>query len=61
MSFIKQFASTTVGLMAIGIGSTAVIYCTNRFLIRPNLDKKRRLEAEAAAEYIFQQETQRRV
>jgi len=60
MSFIKKFASTTVGMMAIGIGSTIVIYSTHRFLIKPHQDKKRRLEAEACAEYIFQQELQRR-
>ncbi|KRF81751.1 uncharacterized protein [Drosophila virilis] len=60
MSFIKQFASTTVGMMAIAIGSTAVVYCTNRFLIKPYQSKKQRLEAEACAEYIFQQESQKR-
>ncbi|KAM8716345.1 hypothetical protein ACLKA7_003254 [Drosophila subpalustris] len=61
MSFIKKFASTTVGMMAIGIGSTVLIYSTHRFLIKPHLDKRNRLEAEACAEYIFQQESQRRV
>ncbi|KAH8411926.1 hypothetical protein KR222_002517 [Zaprionus bogoriensis] len=60
MSFIKRFTSSTVGLMAIGVGSTAIVYCTNRFFIRPHLETKRRLEAEACAEYIFQQESQRR-
>lgn len=59
MSFInglKKFATTTVGLMAIGVGSTALIYTTHRFLIKPHLNEKRRLEAEACAEYLFQQE-----
>ncbi|KAH8378424.1 hypothetical protein KR093_011315 [Drosophila rubida] len=60
MSFIKRFASTTVGLMAIGVGSTAIIFATHRFLIKPYQDKNRRLDAEACAEYIFQQESQRR-
>lgn len=57
MTFIRNFASTTVGMMAIGIGSTMIIYSTHRFLIRPHLEQKRRLEAEACAEYIFQQES----
>ncbi|KAH8251324.1 hypothetical protein KR032_007996 [Drosophila birchii] len=59
MSFIngvKKFATTTVGLMAIGVGSTALIYTTHRLLIKPHLNEKRRLEAEACAEYLFQQE-----
>ncbi|XP_017111344.1 uncharacterized protein LOC108135226 [Drosophila elegans] len=59
MSFInglKRFATTTVGLMAIGIGSTVLIYTTHRFLIKPHLLQKRRQDAEACAEYLFQQE-----
>ncbi|XP_037711066.1 uncharacterized protein LOC119548056 [Drosophila subpulchrella] len=59
MSFInnlKRFATTTVGLMAIGIGSTVLIYTTHRLVIKPHLLQKRRLEAEACAEYLFQQE-----
>jgi len=37
MSFInnlKRFATTTVGLMAIGIGSTVLIYTTHRLVIK---------------------------
>lgn len=60
MSFIRNFASTTVGMMAIGIGSTMILYSTHRFLIKPHLETKRRLEAEACAEYIFEQESQHR-
>lgn len=60
MTFLRNFATTTVGMMVIGIGSTMIIYSTHRFLIRPHLEKKRRLEAEACAEYIFQQESQQR-
>ncbi|KRG03283.1 uncharacterized protein Dmoj_GI17733 [Drosophila mojavensis] len=60
MSFIKQFASTTVGMMAVAIGSTMAVYCTHRFFIQPYQSKKQRLEAEACAEYIFQQESQKR-
>ncbi|XP_016987504.1 uncharacterized protein LOC108050357 [Drosophila rhopaloa] len=59
MSFInglKRFATTTVGLMAIGIGSTALVYTTHRYVIQPHLLQKRREEAEACAEYLFQQE-----
>ncbi|KAH8410133.1 hypothetical protein KR009_006759, partial [Drosophila setifemur] len=59
MSFIngfKKFATTTVGLMAIGIGSTAIVYTTHRFVIKPHLSHKRSQEAEAYAEYLFQQE-----
>ncbi|KAH8305381.1 hypothetical protein KR018_000114 [Drosophila ironensis] len=59
MSFIKgfkKFATTTVGLMAIGIGSTALIYATHRFVVEPHLNQKRRLEAEACADYLFEQE-----
>lgn len=59
MSFIngfKRFATTTVGLMAIGIGSTVIFYTTHRLVIKPYLLEKRRLEAEASAEYLFQQE-----
>ncbi|XP_023032240.1 uncharacterized protein LOC111518775 [Drosophila willistoni] len=61
MSFIngiKRFASTTVGMMAIGIGSTILVFGTHRLIVSPYLSKKRRLEAEAWAEYIFQQELQ---
>ncbi|KQS70630.1 uncharacterized protein LOC26526111 [Drosophila erecta] len=59
MSFInglKSFATTTVGLMAIGVGSTVLIYTTHRLVIKPHLLEKRRLDAEACAEYLFQQE-----
>ncbi|XP_017041314.1 uncharacterized protein LOC108088161 [Drosophila ficusphila] len=59
MSFIngfKRFATTTVGLMAIGIGSTVLIYTTHRLVIKPHLLQKRREEAESCAEYLFQQE-----
>ncbi|KPU73507.1 uncharacterized protein Dana_GF27333 [Drosophila ananassae] len=61
MSFIKgfkKFATTTVGLMAIGLGSTALLYTVNRIFIQPHLNQKRRLQAEACAEYLFQQESQ---
>ncbi|KAH8260082.1 hypothetical protein KR026_002775 [Drosophila bipectinata] len=61
MSFIngfRKFASTTVGLMAIGLGSTALIYGVNRIFIQPHQNQKRRLQAEACAEYLFHQELQ---
>ncbi|XP_015036924.1 uncharacterized protein LOC113565548 [Drosophila persimilis] len=59
MSFInglKKFATTTVGLMAIGIGSTVLIYTGHRFIVKPYQSKQRRLQAEACADYLFQQE-----
>ncbi|XP_034129025.1 uncharacterized protein LOC117584309 [Drosophila guanche] len=59
MSFInglKRFATTTVGLMAIGIGSTVLIFAGHRFIVKPYQSKQRRLEAEACADYLFQQE-----
>ncbi|XP_022219254.1 uncharacterized protein LOC111071991 [Drosophila obscura] len=59
MSFInglKKFSTTTVGLMAIGIGSTVLIYTAHRFIVKPYQTKQRRLEAEACADYLFQQE-----
>ncbi|XP_030377271.1 uncharacterized protein LOC115626147 [Scaptodrosophila lebanonensis] len=63
MSFIngfKKFSGTTVGLMAIGVGSTFILVIGHRFIVRPLMNKKRRLDAEAYADYIFQQESERR-
>lgn len=59
MSATKIFVAlknSPVGFMAAGIFSTFAIIGTYRFAIKPHLDRRRREEAEAYAEYIFQQE-----
>ncbi|TMW41438.1 hypothetical protein DOY81_012635 [Sarcophaga bullata] len=56
---IKQFATSTTGIMAIGIFSTLIVSVSYRVFMKPELDKKHRQEAEANADFIFQQELQR--
>lgn len=56
---IKQFATSTTGIMAIGIFSTLIVTVSYRVFMKPKLDKKHRQEAEAMADFIFQQELQR--
>lgn len=61
MSFVevlKKYSTTKPGLMAIGILSTLLISVSYRTLIKPKYDRKRRQEAEAIADYIFQHELQ---
>uniref|UniRef100_A0A1I8QEB1 Uncharacterized protein n=1 Tax=Stomoxys calcitrans TaxID=35570 RepID=A0A1I8QEB1_STOCA len=56
---LKQFTTSSAGLMAIGIFSTLIITVGYRVLIKPDLERKTRQEAEAIADYIFQREVQR--
>ena len=61
MSFInnlKQFSTSTTGLMAIGIFSTLFISVSYRVFLKPEFERRRRQEAEAMADYIFQHEKQ---
>lgn len=61
MSFInslKQFSTSTTGLMAIGIFSTLIITVSYRKFMKPEFERRRRHEAESMAEYIFQHEVQ---
>lgn len=55
---LKQFSTSTTGLMAIGIFSTLIISVSYRVFMKPEFDRRRRQEAEAMAEYIFQHELQ---
>lgn len=56
---MRQFSSTTTGLMAIGIFSTLVVVVGYRKVIEPNMNRRRREEAEAVANFIFQHEVQK--
>ncbi|XP_023158996.1 uncharacterized protein LOC111591701 [Ceratitis capitata] len=55
-NLFQALKKSPVGVMAAGIFSTLAIVGTYRFAIRPILERRRREEAEAFAEYIFQQE-----
>ncbi|KAI8119362.1 hypothetical protein CVS40_9259 [Lucilia cuprina] len=55
---LKQFSTSTTGLMAIGIFSTLIISVSYRVFMKPEFERRRRQEAEAMADYIFQHEQQ---
>lgn len=53
---IKQFSTSSTGLMVIAIGSTLIISVSYHVFMKPEFDRRRRQEAEAMADYIFQHE-----
>lgn len=56
---LKQFSTSSTGMMAIGIFSTLILSVSYRVFMKPKFDKNQRQEAELVAEYIFQREVQK--
>uniref|UniRef100_A0A1I8M7I1 Uncharacterized protein n=1 Tax=Musca domestica TaxID=7370 RepID=A0A1I8M7I1_MUSDO len=56
---LKQFSTSSTGMMAIGIFSTLILSVSYRVFMKPKLDRNRRQEAELVADYIFQHEVQK--
>lgn len=56
LQFIKNFTSSSVGLMTVGMSTTIIVFCSYRYVIKPYMDANRRAEAEAIANYIFEKE-----
>ncbi|XP_075151631.1 uncharacterized protein LOC142225691 isoform X1 [Haematobia irritans] len=58
ISNLKQYSTSSIGLMTIGIFSTLVIAVGYKVFLKPEFERKHRQEAEAVADYIFQRELQ---
>lgn len=58
IKFLKEASATTFGKVAMGLMATFALSVSYRYVLKPNLDRRRRHEAELMAEYLFEQELQ---
>uniref|UniRef100_A0ABK9NH20 Uncharacterized protein n=1 Tax=Glossina morsitans morsitans TaxID=37546 RepID=A0ABK9NH20_GLOMM len=61
IKFLKQAATTPPGVLGMGIIATLVFAVSYRVLFKPEMSRRRRQEAEAAADYLFQQDLKRSI
>uniref|UniRef100_A0A1B0BVM5 Uncharacterized protein n=1 Tax=Glossina palpalis gambiensis TaxID=67801 RepID=A0A1B0BVM5_9MUSC len=61
IKFLKRAATTPPGLLGMGIIATLVFTVSYRVLLKPEMSRRRRQEAETAADYLFQQDLKRSI
>uniref|UniRef100_A0A1A9WXG6 Uncharacterized protein n=1 Tax=Glossina brevipalpis TaxID=37001 RepID=A0A1A9WXG6_9MUSC len=59
INYLKQASTTAPGVLGIGIIATLTVTLCYRKLLKPEMDRRRREEAEAVADYLFQKDPKR--